>query len=148
MGCPQPEKILWSTNPPIILYMYVSNLFLPIILYVCMSTLYRYTATLSKHIDQTLFDCLDILVIQYLMDMTKQDKATLMRLILNWETRLNNPLWIKKQTNFQIGVAVNHLGKLNTELKKRGNNGTNKINQIKNAKKRTRPNQSKSKGMD
>jgi len=85
-----------------------------------MSILYRYTATLSKHIDQTLFDCLDILVIQYLMDMTKQDKATLMRLILNWETRLSNPLWIKKQTNFQIGVAVNHLGKLNTELKKRG----------------------------
>ena len=85
-----------------------------------MSTLYRYTATLSKHIDQTLFDCLVILVIQYLMDMTKQDKATLMRLILNWENRLNNPLWIKKQTNFQIGVAVNHLGKLNQELKKRG----------------------------
>lgn len=54
------------------------------------------------------------------MDMTKQDKETLMRLILTWETRLNNPLWIKKQTNFQIGVAVNHLGKLNTELKKRG----------------------------
>lgn len=85
-----------------------------------LSILYRYTAYLSKHIDQTLFDCLDILVIQYLMDMKKQDKATLMRLILNWENKLNNPLWIRKQTNFQIGVAVNHLGKLNTELKKRG----------------------------
>jgi len=52
--------------------------------------------------------------------MKKQDKETLMRLILNWENKLNNPLWIKKQTNFKIGVAVNHLGKLNTELKKRG----------------------------
>tara|TARA_R100000541_G_C1851446_1_gene77678 strand:+ start:75 stop:239 length:165 start_codon:yes stop_codon:yes gene_type:complete len=53
------------------------------------------------------------------MDMKKQDKETLMRIILTWETRLNNPLWIKKQTNFQLGVAINHLGKLNAELKKR-----------------------------
>ena len=51
--------------------------------------------------------------------MKKQDKAWLMKLILTWETRLNNPLWIRKQTNFQIGVAINHLGKLNAELKTR-----------------------------
>jgi len=63
--------------------------------------------------------CLVIYMVRYLMDMKKQDKETLMRIILTWETRLNNPLWIKKQTNFQLGVAINHLGKLNAELKKR-----------------------------
>jgi hypothetical protein len=123
LGCPAGTGLAWSTNPPIILCMYVSNLFLPIMyIYYCQHCIdiQQSLGYLSKHIDQTLFDCLVILVIQYLMDMTKQDKETLMRLILNWETRLNNPLWIKKQTNFQIGVAVNHLGKLNTELNKRG----------------------------
>ena len=63
--------------------------------------------------------CLGAFVVQYFMDMKKQDKETLMRIILNWETRLNNPVWIKQQTNFQLGVAINHLGKLNAELKKR-----------------------------
>ena len=116
----QVARVLHGQLTPLYYYSYYVKFIFTYHVYILLSTLYRYTATLSKHIDQTLFDCLDILVIQYLMDMTKQDKETLMRLILNWETRLNNPLWIKKQTNFQIGVAVNHLGKLNTELKKRG----------------------------
>tara|TARA_Y100001937_G_C7075356_1_gene310340 strand:+ start:98 stop:265 length:168 start_codon:yes stop_codon:yes gene_type:complete len=54
------------------------------------------------------------------MRMKRYTKDKLIQQIELWEKRLNSPKWVKSKSRWDIGVAVNHLGKLNEELKRRG----------------------------
>jgi hypothetical protein len=54
------------------------------------------------------------------MKIQKMSKDDLIKNIEKAENLLNNKRWIKQQTKFWIGVYINHLAKLRTELKNRG----------------------------
>ena len=55
-----------------------------------------------------------------LMKIEKMSKDDLIKSIEKANNLLNNKRWVKQQTKFWIGVYINHLAKLRTELKQRG----------------------------
>lgn len=54
------------------------------------------------------------------MKIEKMSKEDLINSIEKANNLLNNKRWVKQQTKFWIGVYINHLAKLRTELKQRG----------------------------